>query len=82
MQKEVIEKANKIIKAIDAEKKAVDSLQKYDAEKGITLYAEAGHGFNGYRLKEDIYFEPWEVRLIIHNKQQRIQALEKQLEEL
>ena len=82
MQRKIIEEANEIIQAIDCEKKAVERLQKYDEEKGLTLYFYAEHGYSGYQLKGDMHFEPWEVRLMIHNKQQRIQALEKQLEEL
>ena len=82
MQIDVVEKANKIIKLIEENKKAVEFLQKYDENTGMTLYAEASHTWGGYSFKEDVHLEPWEVRLMIHNKQQRIQALEKQLEEL
>lgn len=82
MQKEILERANKIMNLIKEIECGIKCLQKYDEEKGLMLYAETEHGYGGYSFKNDIHFEPWEVRLMIHNKKQRIQALEKELEQL
>lgn len=83
MERERIDKANEIIKLIEDNKKSVSELEKY-AEKGKTLYTER----DSYRTCTNfvspapISFEDWEIRLMIHNKKQRISALEKQLKEL
>lgn len=82
MDRAVIDKANELTKLIDENKKAIEHLQRCDENRGITLYARTEHTWGGYSFKEDVRFEPWEVRLMIHNKQQRIQALEKELEDL
>lgn len=82
MKRETVERANEIIKLIDNCKESINYLQKYDENNGLTLYAKAEHGYHGYELKEDVKFEQWEIRLMIHNKKQRIQALDKELEEL
>lgn len=83
MNKEIINKANEIMNLIDKNKNAVSELEKY-AESGKTLYSERDSymGFVGFVPQEPIHFEDWEIRLIIHNKKQRIAALEKQLEQL
>ena len=80
MQKEVIDKANKIMELIERNKKAVEFLKEY-ADSGVK-FGKAKIGAWMYPETTYIDFEPWEVRLMIHNKQQRIKALEKQLEEL
>ena len=82
MQKEIIDKANKIIQLIQDNKRAVEELEKY-VNDGVRLEkSEIRH--TGWVCPQTIYmhFKPWEVRLIIHNKKQRIQALEKELEQL
>lgn len=80
MQREIIEKANEIINIIDDNKKSVDELQKY-VESGKVLFTR--HGVcDSWDSPVSISFEDWEIRLIIHNKKQRIAALEKQLEKL
>ena len=74
MHRETIITANEIIKLIDDNKTAIELLEK--------LTTDDCHLFTGDFMKAGIYFEPWEIRLIIHNKKQRIAALEKELEEL
>lgn len=81
MDKKIIDKANDIIGKIESNKKAIKELEKY-AESGKTLFTQymAYSCFGSFN--ESIDFEPWEIRLMIHNKKQRITALEKQLEQL
>lgn len=79
MQREIIDKANEIVKIIESNKSAVSELEKY-AESGKTLFTQ--HGHNMWDFPVSIPFEDWEIRLMIHNKKQRIAALEKQLEQL
>ena len=74
MQREAVDRANKILKLIMEHEKAI-KLLKYFMEDGCQLFI--------FGTKYDrIEFEPWEIRLIIHNKKQRIAALERELEEL
>lgn len=83
MDRAVIDKANELTKLIEQNKIAIQELQNY--ENGKTLYtscSEYSNPLSMYRFPVPISFEPWEVRLMIHNKQQRIKALEKELEEL
>lgn len=75
MQKELIDKANEIIRLIEKNERAVEELEKY-VESGKELFTTIG------LLAESIDFEPWEIRLMIHNKKQRIKALKAQLERL
>lgn len=83
MQKELIDKANEIIGMIWKNERAVEELEKY-AESGKTLYTEIDSyiDFTGYIPQLPISFEPWEIRLMIHNKKQRIKALKAQLERM
>lgn len=83
MNKEIISKANEIVKLIEENKSAVSELEKY-AESGKTLYIEARYNrpCSYDKQLKAIKFENWEIRLMIHNKKQRIAALEKQLERL
>ena len=81
MQKELIDKANEIISLIDKNERTIEELSKY-AESGGSLYSqyELEYMFRGsYR---ELYFEDWEIRLMIHQKKQRINALKVQLERL
>lgn len=81
MQKELIEKANEIIELIEENEKAIEELSKY-AESGGSLYSqyELEYMFRGSYRK--LHFEDWEIRLMIHQKKQRINALKVQLERL
>lgn len=79
MQKEYLEKANEISRQIENHKEAISVLEEY-IENGVVL--RTFYSYIGYELNRNIHFEPWEIRLIIHNKKQRIAALEKQLEEM
>lgn len=80
MQKELIDKANEIIGLIEKNKRAVEELEKY-AESGKSLWTET-NSYMDYKFPREIDFEPWEIRLMIHNKKQRIKALKAQLERL
>lgn len=82
MQKELIDKASEIIRLIEENEKAIEELSKY-AESGMTLYAKVEYPHSvGYCFPQSIDFEDWEIRLMIHQKKQRINALKVQLERL
>lgn len=83
MKKELIDKANEIISLIERNEKAIEELSKY-AESGKTLYTETDRYMCScnYAFPQSIDFEDWEIRLIIHQKKQRINALKVQLERL
>lgn len=82
MDKKVIDKANHIIVLIEKNKKAIDELSKY-AESGKVLYTETSRYTCSFNMfPQPIDFEDWEIRLMIHQKKQRIAALEIQLEQL
>lgn len=82
MEKELIDKANEIIRLIEENEKAIEKLSKY-ADSGTTLYAEAEYPYSaGYCFPQSIDFEDWEIRLMIHQKKQRVNALKAQLERL
>ena len=78
MQREIIDKANEIIRIIENNERAVTELKKYE-KKGTLLYADR---YNVCSASEIIPLEAWEIRLMIHNKKQRIAALKQQLERL
>lgn len=80
MQKELIDKANEIIGLIEKNERAVEELEKY-AESGSAFYTNTSNLFI-YNPLQPIDFESWEIRLMIHNKKQRIKALKAQLERL
>ena len=82
MKKETFDRANKIAKLIEENKKAIEILEALknvnNDEDHIILWRGHPYEFHAEKLK----FEPWEIRLMIYNKKQRIKALEKELEEL
>lgn len=87
MQKELIDKANEIIGLIEKNERVVEELEKCLTQEarihigghrvGVGVYGEAL-----FTSPRDVDFEPWEIRLMIHNKKQRIKALKAQLERL
>ena len=83
MQRDNIDEARRIIRTIDENRNAIDWLEKH-AKNGHRFYTyfEQFIFSDGDRGMVDIYLEDWEVRLLIHNKKQRIAALERELEEL
>lgn len=81
MQKELIDKANEIIRLIEKNERAVVKLERY-AESGKALYTDANNMPGILKIINEIDFEPWEIRLMIHNKKQRIKALKAQLERM
>lgn len=85
MRKELIDKANDIIRLIEKNESAIEELSKH-VESGCSLFAgykSYGHGYNERTIPDrSIDFEDWEIRLMIHQKKQRINALKVQLERL
>ena len=81
MQKELIDKANEIIRLIEKNEKAIEELSKY-VESGKTLYTKRDRYMNYDNLPQPIDFEDWEIRLMIHQKKQRVNALKIQLERM
>ncbi len=81
MKKELIDKANGIISLIEKNEKAIEKLSKY-SERGGYLYCQDEVTGVIYPPYNKIDFEDWEIRLMIHQKKQRINALKIQLERL
>ena len=87
MQKELIDKANEIIGLIEKNERAVDKLEKCLNGEDDIYVGRYGVGIgacnNPFIMSpSEIDFEDWEIRLMIHNKKQRIKALKAQLERL
>ncbi len=81
MKKELIDKANEIIRLIEENEKAIEELSKY-AESGGSLYSQYELEYMLRGSYRELRFEDWEIRLMIHQKKQRINALKVQLERL
>lgn len=81
MQKELIDKANEIIRLVVENEKAIEELSKY-AESGGSLYSQYKLEYMFHDSYRELHFEDWEIRLMIHQKKQRIKALKVQLERL
>lgn len=81
MKKELIDKANEIIRLIEENEKAIEELSKY-AESGGSLYSQYELEYMLRGPYRELRFEDWEIRLMIHQKKQRINALKVQLERL
>lgn len=84
MQKELIDKANEVIRLIEQNERAVEALEKcLNREGGIYVgKAEFDYKKRNLELPQEMNFEDWEIRLMIHNKKQRIKALKAELERL
>lgn len=87
MQKELIDKANEIIGLIKKNERAVEELDKCLKEEANIYIGGYGATVGNcgqlvYYTPKEMPFEPWEIRLMIHNKKQRIKALKAQLERL
>lgn len=84
MQKELIDKANEIIRLIEQNERAVEELEKcLNGDGGIYVgKAEFDYKTSNLELPQEMDFEDWEIRLMIHNKRQRIKALKVQLERM
>lgn len=80
MQKELIDKANEIARLIEINEKDVETLTRY-AQDGTRFYVD-WEDYHSFRFPQSIDFEDWEIRLMIHNKRQRIKALKVELERL
>lgn len=79
MDKETLQKAKDISENIESHRKSVDFLEKF-LDSGCIFYI--GADMENMAIVENLHFEPWEIRLMIHQKKQRIEALERQLEDL
>lgn len=84
MQKELIDKANEIIGLIEKNERAVEELKKCLNGEGSIYVGKAEFDCKNSNLElpQEMDFEPWEIRLMIHNKKQRIKALRAQLERM
>lgn len=76
MNKETIEKANKILKNIKRLEETISTLEYYGKSKKYRLH------YDGVEEELEVFLEPYEVDTIIENKKQQVAALEKELEEL
>lgn len=83
MDRETVDKAKEIIKLIDENKNSLSELENC-LRKNSNIYVGRMEydRVNGMTFPKSIFIEDWEIRLMIHNKRQRIAALEKQLEQL
>ena len=86
MQKELIDKANEIIGLIEKNERAVIELEKCLGQ-GDKIYSggteiDLTNGGIAVVMPQKMFFEPWEMRLMVHNKKQRIKALKAQLERM
>lgn len=87
MQKELIDKANEVIGLIKENERAVEELEKCLTQDAKIYGGGYGVGTDACNnlfiiYPKEIDFEPWEIRLMIHNKKQRINALRAQLERM
>jgi len=79
MQIEHIEKANEILGKIKAQEKAIKLIESGGTIK-VEQAIESNIGMHPLIHDFPVEFEDWEIRLIIHQKKQRIEALKKELE--
>lgn len=79
MQIERIEKANEILEKIKAQEKAIKLIES-GGEIKVEQRIESNIGMYPFIHDFPVEFEDWEIRLIIHQKKQRIEALKKELE--
>lgn len=84
MQKELIDKANEIIGLIENNERAVEELEKcLNGDSGIYVgKVEFDYKKCNLDLPQEMDFSFLEIRLMIHNKKQRIKELKAQLERL
>ena len=76
MQIEDVKKANKILEEIEKHEEAI----KYLLKEPRIYWSCVEVDILPSVYYEEMYFEDWEIRLIIHQKKQRIEALKKELE--
>lgn len=84
MKKEIIDKANEIILLIKKNEEAIEVLERF-SQSGVKLWlCENKYGYYSAScpFHDGADFEDWEIRLMIHQKKQRIQALKRQLGQL
>ena len=81
MKKEIFDRAKEITELIEENKRAIEILESLKDDKNDEEHIILWREYSFYHT-EGVKFEPWEIRLIIYNKKQRIKALEKELEEL
>lgn len=79
MQIKHIEKANEILEKIKAQERAVELLESGGTIK-VEGTIESNIGMFPFTHDFPVEFEDWEIRLIIHQKKQRIEALKKEME--
>lgn len=79
MEIEHIEKANEILGKIKAQEKAIKLIESGGKIK-VEQRMESNIDMYPFIHYFPVEFEDWEIRLIIHQKKQRIEALKKELE--
>ena len=82
MQRELLDRANEINRLIEENERSIKRLEEHTAD-GVEFYIEPPtHKYLPCDYLDRIYLEPWEIRLMIHNKKQRLNALKAELERL
>lgn len=79
MQIERVKKANEILEKIRAQERAIELLESGGTIK-VEGMIESNIGMYPFIHDFPVEFEDREIRLIIHQKKQRIEALKKELE--
>lgn len=84
MDKEILQKAKDIYYEIERHKESLEMLENALQGNGSICFSQPRTTYDYYLYPKTryIHFEPWEIRLMIHQKKQRIEALERQLEDL
>ena len=84
MQREMINKANEIIKLIDENESALAILESCLSGNGNVYAGKFEYDFKtqNFTSPKMIFCEDWEIRLMIHQKKQRVDELKVQLERL
>ena len=84
MDRKTVDNAKEIIKLIDENKNAISELESCLCKNSEIYVGRMEYNFisGGMTFPKSIFIEEWEIRIMIHNKKQRIAALEKQLEQL
>lgn len=83
MNKEILQKAKDIQYDIERHKETLERLENALHGNGSICFSEpVSFGYYPPKNISPSHFEDWEIRLMIHQKKQRIATLEKQLEEL
>ena len=82
MERDIIKKANKIIKDIEVKEKEIEYLKDYVA-KGVTVYFEREPAYGcGLKFSDPLSLDVKEVLDLIDRRRNSIDELERKLSEL